>query len=76
MIVYNNRYRGPIEYDKFILNILQFSNETNLILVNEFYESKSQSTLKAFKENIDDLFQKQLNQSEQLFLKLTNFEEV
>lgn len=26
MISYNNRYRGPYEYDKFILNILQFHN--------------------------------------------------
>jgi len=27
MIKYNFRYRGPFEYDKFVLNVLQFSNE-------------------------------------------------
>ena len=27
MIAYNMRYRGPIEYDKICLNILQFWNE-------------------------------------------------
>ena len=26
MINYNIRYRGPYEYDKFILNIFQYSN--------------------------------------------------
>ena len=26
MINYNMRYRGPYEYDKFILNVLQYSN--------------------------------------------------
>lgn len=27
MILYNMRYRGPYEYDKFALNIMQFANE-------------------------------------------------
>lgn len=27
MILYNIRYRGPYEYDKFILNIFQLNNE-------------------------------------------------
>ena len=27
MIVYNMRYRGPYEYDKFILNVFQLHNE-------------------------------------------------
>lgn len=31
MIFYNMRYRGPYEYDKFVLNILQYCN-----LVNDF----------------------------------------
>ena len=26
MINYNMRYRGPYEYDKFILNVFQYSN--------------------------------------------------
>ena len=28
MILYNMRYRGPYEYDKFVLNVMQFVNET------------------------------------------------
>ena len=28
MIKYNFRYRGPFEYDKFILTVLQLANET------------------------------------------------
>lgn len=32
MILYNIRYRGPYEYDKFILNILQLNNEVNLAI--------------------------------------------
>ena len=26
MIHYNMRYRGPYEYEKFLLNVLQYSN--------------------------------------------------
>ena len=33
-ILYNLRYRGPYEYDKFILNIFQNANETNRLLRN------------------------------------------
>jgi len=28
VILYNMRYRGPYEYDKFVLNTMQFVNET------------------------------------------------
>lgn len=31
MIKYNLRYRGPFEYDKFVLSIFQFSNEVKLL---------------------------------------------
>ena len=27
MILYNMRYRGPYEYDKFVLNTMQYMNE-------------------------------------------------
>lgn len=27
MITYNMRYRGPYEYDKFVLNVFQFLNQ-------------------------------------------------
>ena len=29
MIHYNMRYRGPYEYEKFILNVLQYSNNAH-----------------------------------------------
>lgn len=28
MIIYNMRYRGPYEYDKFVLNTFQIANES------------------------------------------------
>lgn len=31
MIVYNNRYRGPLEYEKFLLNILSLNNMVNIL---------------------------------------------
>lgn len=31
MILYNYRYRGPHEYDKFIYNTLQLVNETDIM---------------------------------------------
>lgn len=43
MIVYNMRYRGPMEYDKFILNVLQYHNEVNEILNKEFDLANSTS---------------------------------
>lgn len=33
MIFYNMRYRGPFEYEKFLLNTLQYSN-----IINEYNE--------------------------------------
>lgn len=50
VILYNYRYRGPYEYDKFICNTLQLVNETDLL------EAKvNQNGYKKFKENIDEL---------------------
>lgn len=34
MIIYNMRYRGPYEYDKFILNAFQLHNEVQRLLGN------------------------------------------
>lgn len=76
MIVYNNRYRGPMEYDKFILNILQYSNEINMILKNEFYNSESQKTFKKMCEQLEALYQQTIKRSEELSLLLTDFKEV
>ena len=40
MILYNMRERGPYEYDKFVLNILQLYNSINLAEISELNESK------------------------------------
>lgn len=55
MIFYNMRYRGPFEYDKFILNIFQHSN-----MVNDFiYDTNNSATWKTLfdiKNQVDNLF--------------------
>jgi len=57
MILYNYRYRGPYEYDKFIYNVLQLVNETDSmeerVLSNEY--SVLQSSLEELNGMIDEL---------------------
>lgn len=57
MILYNMRYRGPLEYDKFVLNILQFHNEVNVSLLSEVNDSINKSNLPKLKEDIDALYE-------------------
>lgn len=55
MIHYNMRYRGPYEYEKFVLNILQFTNEiTDFITDAESIESYK--TLKSIEDEVNKLF--------------------
>ena len=60
MITYNMRYRGPYEYDKFALNILQYINLVKDISssVNKNAEnnlvSKSEKLVK-YIDNIDNI---------------------
>lgn len=60
MITYNMRYRGPYEYDKFALNILQYINLVKDITssVNKNTEnnlvSKSEKLAK-YIDNIDNI---------------------
>ena len=60
MITYNMRYRGPYEYDKFALNILQYNNLVKDIVyaVNKNAEnnlvSKSEKLAK-YIDNIDSI---------------------
>ena len=55
MINYNIRYRGPYEYDKFILNIFQYSNA-----IYDFeYDLSSKgayTTINELKDTVDALF--------------------
>lgn len=55
MINYNIRYRGPYEYDKFILNIFQYSNaiyDFEYDLTNK----GAYTTINKLKDTVDALF--------------------
>lgn len=55
MINYNMRYRGPYEYDKFILNIFQYSNAI-YDFENDLSENSTYNTINSMRETVDDLF--------------------
>lgn len=57
MIIYNMRNRGPYEYDKFTLNILQISNAICLSEMHELNEnSKEQDSLLKLQEKVNETF--------------------
>lgn len=57
MIQYNMRYRGPLEYDKFILNIFQFHNEVQELLVKRMENPASpQNTFTALQTKVNDTY--------------------
>lgn len=67
MIQYNIRYRGPFEYEKFVLNIMQQYNQTKDALQD--FESYKASTIDNMFNIINTLFKKSIepnNISEQL----------
>ena len=66
MILYNMRYRGPYEYDKFILNVFQFHNEM-LDIENEINES-TETNLSALIEEMDESINSLQLMSEQYIL--------
>lgn len=55
MIKYNLRYRGPFEYDKLILNILQFSNEVKLLKNN--LNSNEKNSLDEYSAAVDNIYE-------------------
>ena len=77
MIYYNMRYRGAYEYEKFVLNVLQYSNVAH-DLTTELNELQEFETLKEIKDIINDLYNKSTghyNTSEQCYKKLIMFKE-
>lgn len=57
MIVYNMRYRGPLEYDKFILNALQFHNEIYDLITKELEKPDgSVGDLTEIQQLVNDMF--------------------
>lgn len=67
MILYNIRYRGPYEYDKFILNIFQLNNEIKR-LQKEFNDTSLSQLLLKQKElnNIFNELTKEDNELDRL----------
>lgn len=77
MIHYNMRYRGPYEYEKFILNVLQYSNTAHNFTA-ELNELGEYETLKEISETINDLYNNSTghyNNSEKNYKKLIMFKE-
>lgn len=57
MILYNMRYRGPYEYDKFVLNVLQIHNSLTLSELNELQiNNEKKDSLFTIQKNIDNLY--------------------
>lgn len=55
MINYNMRYRGPYEYDKFVLNIFQYSNAI-YDFENDLSENSTFDTINSIRETVDSIF--------------------
>lgn len=53
MILYNIRYRGPYEYDKFVLDIFQTCNEVQR-LIKKFHEC-SKDTVENKKGKLEEI---------------------
>lgn len=57
MILYNMRNRGPYEYDKFTLNILQISNAVTLSELQELtVNNEGKNSLLKIQGEINDIY--------------------
>jgi hypothetical protein len=55
MILYHFRHRGPMEYEKFVLDILQLYNEVTEVLANDI-DNDSENTLSDIHRQINDIY--------------------
>ena len=77
MIHYNMRYRGAYEYEKFALNILQYSNIAHDFTA-EVNSIQEYQTLKQIQAEVTDLYCKSTEDfglSEQIYKRLIMFKE-
>lgn len=77
MLHYNMRYRGAYEYDKFVLNILQYSNEAN-DFIDDLLEIQEYETLKLLSDEINNLYNESTGpdgSSERCYKRLIMFKE-
>ena len=56
VILYNYRYRGPYEYDKFVYNIFQIANETQRM--EEKLINGSEKELDILLEQLNEIIEK------------------
>lgn len=78
MIHYNIRYRGPYEYEKFILNVLQYSNNAH-DFTSELNGLQEYETLKELHDTVTELYNKSTGPygtTEKCYKKLIMFKEV
>lgn len=67
MIYYNMRYRGPYEYDKFTLNILNYVNFVNDYIYDMNNTSKDYKTFKALQDEVDEQFEKMIENMDTVY---------
>lgn len=56
MILYNMRYRGAFEYDKFVLNIFQISNEAKSLIKK--FNSNEMNSIKELRALINEKYER------------------
>lgn len=69
MILYNMRFRGPLEYDKFVLNVLQFHNEVSEIILKEF-DTTSGASLEQIVKDINAIYDTTVGKTQPGFSEL------
>jgi len=61
------RYRGPYEYDKFTLNILNYVNFVNDYIYDMNNTSKDYKTFKALQDEVDEQFEKMIENMDTVY---------
>ncbi len=77
MIHYNMRYRGAYEYDKFVLNILQYANDANEF-IGDMTKLQDFETLKVLYDEVNALYERSTGpegSSEKCYKQLIMFKE-
>lgn len=67
MIYYNMRYRGPYEYDKFTLNILNYVNFVNDYVYDMNNTSPGYKTFKALQDDVDEQFERMMENMDNVY---------
>lgn len=76
MIKYNHRYRGPFEYDKYVLSTLSLVNAISLIELDELVEAtEDYASLTAINEQLNELYNNLLDLDLSLLNKFRLVEE-